>query len=368
MHIKCPKCGFDQPKDTYCANCGIEMDSYKPIKPPLWKQILKSPIVPLLIFVGLGYGAYLYLKNPSQVEFPQPRSQFSYRDTLSESENEARKDPSGENLYHSSTAHENSPNASPSAQSAPPLTPSPQNARVSPTTTTSSLPSPSSANTPETSERSTRPKEDSALSQQETTPPIESITGPLTVEVRFIEAPQNVIQAFLSEASEHAAGDTGEMNFAIVKNAAAWTNHKSFKELDHLSKKVPEVKKKLQWFSGTHEPQTGVPFGFDFQIAVQERMGGHLAGDLFISRSMMEYSGAQIETRRKEFTTHFETDVGSLIGLTGVVPRIRYKAEDRDLLQDSLLKIFLSPDFLERESDLLILFQFKGETKTNKNL
>jgi hypothetical protein len=26
--IKCPKCGFSQPEDIYCASCGIKMDSY----------------------------------------------------------------------------------------------------------------------------------------------------------------------------------------------------------------------------------------------------------------------------------------------------------------------------------------------------
>lgn len=26
--IKCPKCGFQQPEDIYCASCGIKMDSY----------------------------------------------------------------------------------------------------------------------------------------------------------------------------------------------------------------------------------------------------------------------------------------------------------------------------------------------------
>ena len=194
---------------------------------------------------------------------------------------------------------------------------------------------------------------------------MESITGPLVVEIRFVEAPQAVVQSFLAEASDNSGGDSGEMSYAIVKNAATWINHKSFKELDRFTKSVPDVKKKLQWFSGTHEPTTGAPFGLDFQIAIQTRTGGHLAGDIFLSRSMVDHTPGGVETQRKEFTTHFETDVGSMIGLVGVMPRTRYKSEDKDPLQDSLLKIFLSQPFLDGETDLLILMQFKSESKSS---
>ena len=40
MMVNCPKCGFLQDKDTYCARCGVNMETYQPPQIPLWKQII----------------------------------------------------------------------------------------------------------------------------------------------------------------------------------------------------------------------------------------------------------------------------------------------------------------------------------------
>jgi len=41
--IECPRCGFLQPKDRYCANCGIDIENYKPKPKPLYVRLLNSP-------------------------------------------------------------------------------------------------------------------------------------------------------------------------------------------------------------------------------------------------------------------------------------------------------------------------------------
>lgn len=380
MLIKCPKCGFDQPKDTYCANCGIEVDSFKPVQPPFWKTAIKSPWFSLLLFVGLGYGAYMYLKNPSQFQFsasPPPAAESTPSSVAESGKSSVPTPPSSTNPSSvpisphpapsdpAGTSGASAPAPPPSLASPPPPPPDSQ-ASKSARLTTAAPPAPSAEpgvkTTPHPPEENEKiPTDKMETSSPRSDVPIESITGPLVVEIRFVEAPQAVVQGFLAEASDNSGGDSGEMSYAIVKNASSWLNHKSFKELDRFTKSVPDITKKLQWFSGTHEPSSRAPFGVDFQISIQARSGGHLAGDIFLSRSMVEHNpeGA-VTTQRKDFTTHFETDVGSVIGLAGVMPRIRYKAEDKDPLQDSLLKIFLSPAFLDGETDLLILMQFKS--------
>ena len=37
--INCPKCGFFQPKDQYCASCGVNMEKWQAPKQPLWKKV-----------------------------------------------------------------------------------------------------------------------------------------------------------------------------------------------------------------------------------------------------------------------------------------------------------------------------------------
>lgn len=51
MLINCPRCGFSQPKDQYCAQCGVDMQAFKPKSVPLSKKILQSPKTHVLILL-----------------------------------------------------------------------------------------------------------------------------------------------------------------------------------------------------------------------------------------------------------------------------------------------------------------------------
>lgn len=42
MMVNCPKCGFSQPGDQYCARCGIDMVTYQPVKKPLVGRVIRS--------------------------------------------------------------------------------------------------------------------------------------------------------------------------------------------------------------------------------------------------------------------------------------------------------------------------------------
>jgi hypothetical protein len=68
MLINCPRCGFSQPKDQYCAQCGVDMLSYKPKSPPMAKTILQSGLfqVVLLIVVAVFVGQYIIRSDEPQ--------------------------------------------------------------------------------------------------------------------------------------------------------------------------------------------------------------------------------------------------------------------------------------------------------------
>lgn len=52
MIIECPKCGFIQPKDRYCANCGIDVESFHAKPKPVIVRILNSPSLYVGLFVS----------------------------------------------------------------------------------------------------------------------------------------------------------------------------------------------------------------------------------------------------------------------------------------------------------------------------
>lgn len=44
MLINCPRCGFSQPQDQYCAQCGVDMQAYKPKEVPAWQRLIQSAV------------------------------------------------------------------------------------------------------------------------------------------------------------------------------------------------------------------------------------------------------------------------------------------------------------------------------------
>lgn len=64
MLINCPRCGFSQPKDQYCASCGINMETFVPQKVSLIKRLLSSTLLQVFLVVGITLGvSYYALKN-----------------------------------------------------------------------------------------------------------------------------------------------------------------------------------------------------------------------------------------------------------------------------------------------------------------
>lgn len=53
MLVNCPKCGFSQPQDQYCANCGVDMLAFKPVQKPLLQRILSNTIFQIVTLVAI---------------------------------------------------------------------------------------------------------------------------------------------------------------------------------------------------------------------------------------------------------------------------------------------------------------------------
>ena len=52
--IKCPKCQFEQPDDTYCAQCGVNMKTFVAPKRSLLHVFLNNQVLQIgVLFVGI---------------------------------------------------------------------------------------------------------------------------------------------------------------------------------------------------------------------------------------------------------------------------------------------------------------------------
>lgn len=94
MMVNCPKCNLLQPKDTYCARCGVNMETWQPPPTPFWKKLLKNWMVQL----GLLFTAILALviwdnisshqKSSSPTSLPPVTDSISRQDSPAQSQSQ----------------------------------------------------------------------------------------------------------------------------------------------------------------------------------------------------------------------------------------------------------------------------------------
>lgn len=68
--VECPRCGFIQPDDRYCANCGLDSLAYTPKPTPLYLKILKNIVfqLSLAVIAVVVFIALLYKRQDRAVE------------------------------------------------------------------------------------------------------------------------------------------------------------------------------------------------------------------------------------------------------------------------------------------------------------
>lgn len=66
MMMDCPRCGFNQPQDRFCANCGLDVEQYIAKPKPLWLRSLQNSNLHLgmiAFFVAFVVGYIVYSRS-----------------------------------------------------------------------------------------------------------------------------------------------------------------------------------------------------------------------------------------------------------------------------------------------------------------
>ncbi len=101
--IVCAKCGFTQPRDVYCANCGINIEKYQPVKPPAWIRLLKDPyfqITSALIFALAAF--FVIINQPAPIDSTEVQASSNETSSLDETP-----EPVSQNSTASASAKKN---------------------------------------------------------------------------------------------------------------------------------------------------------------------------------------------------------------------------------------------------------------------
>ncbi|QDK38969.1 hypothetical protein DOE51_15935 [Bdellovibrio sp. NC01] len=345
MLIKCPKCGFQQPIDRYCAQCGVDMESFRPPAQPFFKKVVGNPLVQLSVLVvtasGVGYYIYqrgqetlqqrvTYLKSTVQINSassqlnppPPPPPEvagFQGQEGVTDAQDLASQQAGGESAAVT--------NASAAASTKSP------------------------ASTDDAKSLTDKDKKDGKDAAKVSAPHLvvyyaEVSRGTLN---SVFEASQGTGQ-FMS-FKDYTAGILPGVDKRI-KGAGVLLLHKEDRPIDSS--------KTLQWFYGLKDrrnPSVEIGFTTFFELNDVDE-NGNLRGNLEIQRTWREGPPGSSDVQRKSFPAIFEIGSGTGFFMSGVMPTQSNLENEDELTSIDVYKILHSPRFRAGDSEFVIFIEF----------
>jgi len=330
VSINCPKCGFYQPKDQYCASCGIDMKKHKAPQASLWKRLVGNWLFQL--------GALLIVVVV-----------FTYWDGRSPKENSTDQDQS----YLLSKPHKSELAKLKNKSESPELVPPPpvsEDQRKSPVP-----PPPSSPPSELTAVASSAENLQAEVPQKKTT--FTELSKSISIFYYFVE--KSILENLISQGESVGTGITKLKSSLFAKeiktNRAAWNKIKSKSSRFELDK-VSRISA-----ASDAEDFDSRPIGFfiDSEVRVNTQTASLIDVSLSLSRRLQ--FGA--ETSPTNSSSNFSLqrsprEIVLVTGFAGGTPELS-ESENQFFENDEFLKYVVEPQFSDEFSDLVLVLQYK---------
>lgn len=357
MLVDCPKCGFIQPKDRYCASCGIDMSAFHPKEPSFISQIFGNPISFIFIVIVLVFTAIVFIRKQRLDEIKSRMAYLQSGPIVVD-----RQDLMVE------TTTSIVPAAPPEAAST--LTTLPTTNTTITTATTVVVPSSlqggstiATANTASAATASSPLESGSKNARSQFEKPTESGIKKTHVKmaVYLTELPKGEIK----KIEEWALQGGGQwQHFDDVYWGVVPGLGRRMKELagitifERTEKLIDLQNNSIQWFNGSRHKsgETELDMGLNFYLVIDETAEHNLKVSIEAQRALREGSSPQVV--RKSFSFNFEIKGDSGFIASGLLPRKFDFDGDDEYSWDSFLKVFKSNSYLANQSDFALLFEF----------
>ncbi len=336
MLINCPRCGFQQPEDQYCAQCGVDVKNYKKPQIPFFSKIFKNPFVQLclLIILSATVGLTIYKTN--------------------------RNSQTGATAFFKSKLQINSSEKSNNQSDFP------DNGTTDSSHSGFDIAQANSEDDSTQNISNTSSKEqllDSATNKKDGRNPASLHSQQLIVT--YAEVNRSLLNA-LFEASQ----STGQfMNFkdytaGILPGIEKRLQNNGIKIL-HKETRALGSSKSMQWFYGLKDrrnPNTDIGMTTFFEL--NELENNNLRGNIEIQRTWREQGATGgIEIQRKSFPAIFEINTGTGFFLSGIMPLQSFMENEDELTSIDVFKILHSAQFKSGESEFVIFIEFSPVLK-----
>lgn len=349
MLINCPRCGFQQPKDKYCAQCGVDIESFRPVTPPLWKRFFSSSLTQasVLSLAAVGVGFYIYKSGALKKEATaKPVRQIVQINTYSKNRAAPTEQAPPIEVVESASNQAQSASAEPASGFA---ASSPDENPVAGDAMDAKALSARSAN-PAEGEKS----KDRTLAK----------TSSPQLVVHYAEVDRRVLSSVYESSrrtgqfmsfGEYTAGILPDINKRL-SSSLIQVLHKEIRSLDSG--------KSLQWSYGLKDRvDPSVEIGLTTFFEIGELEINNLRGNLEIQRTWREQSPhGGFEIQRKSFPAIFEINDETGFFMSGVMPTHSNLENDDALTSIDIYQILKSTKFRSGESDFVIFIEFeKGQ-------
>lgn len=340
LMIQCPRCGFEQPPDQYCAQCGVNMETYKiKHRPSLIKEILLDSRLHFFVLILIATTSFFTLlrQNTSHLEERLGVLQ-------------------GQLQISSSSTSENS------SSSYSPQIPEFESQVASDIKSSSTASDPASKDLNEAS----GDKVLSGATNSKATAPPASTTSSTTPEkgkeslrVIYAEVSRKVLMELFEESQNSAQFlDFDDYQAGIIGTIAQKIEKKEITLLQEQLKPITN-NAPLNWFIGVKDDNDlSLQVGLESFMEVQKLASGAWRFNLEIQRHWREASPqGSFEFTKKNFPAMFELSKNSVFFMSGFLPRRTNLQEDIGLAELPAFRILKSPIFIQGQSEFVVFFE-----------
>ncbi|OFZ10766.1 MAG: hypothetical protein A2Z20_00800 [Bdellovibrionales bacterium RBG_16_40_8] len=316
MIHECPKCGFVQPKDRYCANCGLDIDSYKPAPDSLFVKLSKNTglQIALVIVLVSSLGIFIFLSQKNELETHQNQA----LQTL------------------------DAPNTG------KPVKKIPAKVIVSKNPVTN-IPSP--------------PEEDGLADKNSNVLPQDAEASPLAIKpterlskeliINFVEASTALLQQLANEGQ--ILNETAQRRAFIHKRFESLNKLKDrdldFKILPGGRKQAIQVNSPAS-FDFSHAAVNNEDIGFNIEFTATSNTESTIELNLVGLLNLKGEGNSSVANQ--EFTGNYVFSPNSTLVLVGFLPRQPIREEDHSTFSNTPLVIFESLQFLSGQTDFAV--------------
>lgn len=333
MLIQCPKCGFSQPKDQYCANCGVDMESFRPQKPPLMGRILGSALFQISFVFIIVFVAIFYIRQKQKEELAS-RVEFLKGGPLIV---EKSFTPNAGATTESSTA---------TASEVQPTPPPPPPAMAPPPPATP----------PQTAVAGSLPQENRAL---ETAPDRAKSTQHTKMRLIYAEVDKTTLDILREEAQ--ASGqytDFGDFKAGALSATRKVTRERGVRVLFREEKDITQQGQPQSWFTGTTGTGGEPLLGFQGVAAIETTARGQIKGEVEVHRLFRESLDPNSPPVSRPYpATSFELNPGMTWMMSLNLPMVPQE-EAGKTETDGVLRIFQSPQFKSGRTEFTLFIEF----------